>query len=233
MWTSFIFAGGLAACGAAQSPATPDATAAQAPKETALAVGAEAVALTGKQLFPPEMDNAERTRAKVKLLTARQNERASGNDAEGPLGVAVALTELHRFRESLPWFDQAVWRAPEERTMYAKRGRAHFALRDFIRAREDFQKAGDSEMLGMIALVEGDATAAQLSLQKANQNVDALAKQLGLSEWADIQKRPDEARTVLKKFLERPDWAEPLYVVAEAEAARLGVRADDIDKKSN
>ncbi len=134
--------------------------------------GAEARSLLGKPLYPPPLDNAEKTKKKVALVEARARLREQPNDPARLLEVGERLMDLYRFRDAAQVFTQGVGSAKVE--LFRERGRARLGLRDFSGAIADrlvvckgSQTFQDELDLGFAHFAAGEYGPAQKSFERA------------------------------------------------------------------
>jgi tetratricopeptide (TPR) repeat protein len=129
---------GCASAGASSAqtaPGTHGASGAQA------APRMEALSLSGRPLFTPELTPAALRRMEQELAEARAAYTADADDADAIIWLGRRLAYLGRFREAIDVFTEGIAKHPDDARMYRHRGHRFITTRQLARAVADLEHA--------------------------------------------------------------------------------------------
>lgn len=132
---SLAIAPGLAPTASAQG-AQPAAGAAAKP-----AGKPEAISLTGKPLYAPELSAAARTKLEADYNAAKAVYEKNPKDEEAAIWFGRRTYYLGRYRESIDVFTKGLAANPKSAKLYRHRGHRYINLREFDKGIADLEKA--------------------------------------------------------------------------------------------
>jgi tetratricopeptide (TPR) repeat protein len=101
----------------------------------------EAISLSGKPLFAPELTAEQRTRLEANLDKARADLAKSPDSVDAAIWVGRRLAYLGRFREAIEAFSRAIASHPDAARLYRHRGHRYITVRKFDEAIADLTRA--------------------------------------------------------------------------------------------
>jgi tetratricopeptide (TPR) repeat protein len=144
MREAFMLISALAVgCGSAASPPVAPEARTAAHDLPAVPPGAEAVSLLGAPLAPPDLDPAERAKREQELEAARADAQRAPGDVDAAIWLGRRLGRLHRYREAVEVFSDAIAGHPDDARLYRFRGHRYLTVRQLDRAVADLARAAE------------------------------------------------------------------------------------------
>ena len=113
---------------------TPDSDPAQQP---------EAIALDGRELFPPRDTPEGKARKDSLLAVAKANYDANPNSLDNIIWLGRRTAYLTRYRDAIEIYTEGLEKFPNSPELYRHRGHRYISVREFDKAIADFEKAAE------------------------------------------------------------------------------------------